>query len=316
MKNQTTTDNSKLTNPVIAALLAFICCFLWGSAIPMIKTGYGLMGIENSHASSQILFAGVRFTLAGILVIIFGSILSKTPLLPEKGTLKYAPILCIFQTIGQYFFFYIGVAHTAGVTGSILNATGTFFSILIACLIFHQEKLTSNKLFGCLIGFLGVLIINISGGDTVFGFTFLGEGFMIISTLMSAMSSVLIKNFSQKENPVRLSGYQFFLGGIVLIVIGLCMGGHLDHITFSSVCVLLYLALVSAVAYTLWSLLLKYNPVSRIAIFGFMNPVCGVFLSAFILGETKQAFRLNSLFALILVSLGIYIVNRVKGKNT
>lgn len=321
MKKQTPTDTSKLTNPAVAALLAFVCCFLWGSAIPMIKTGYSLIGIENSQTASQILFAGARFTIAGILVIVFGSIMSKKPLLPEKSTLKYAPVLCIFQTIGQYFFFYIGVAHTTGVTGSILNATGTFFSILIACLIFRQEKLAFNKLFGCLIGFIGVLLINISGSDTVFGFSFLGEGFMVISTLMSAMSSVLIKDFSQKENPVRLSGYQFFLGGIVLIIIGLCMGGHLDNITsgsglISSVGVLLYLAFVSAMAYTLWSLLLKHNPVSRIAVFGFMNPVCGVFLSAFILGETKQAFRLNSLFSLILVSLGIYIVNHSKNKSS
>lgn len=314
METRSTSDTSKLTNPAIAALLAFVCCFLWGSAIPMIKTGYNLIGIDNNQTASQILFAGARFTLAGILVIIFGSIISKKPLLPEKSTFKYAPVLCIFQTIGQYFFFYIGVAHTAGVTGSILNATGSFFSILIACLIFHQEKLSFNKLLGCIVGFSGVLIINLSGSDTVFGFTFLGEGFMIISTLMSAMSSVLIKKFSQNENPVRLSGYQFFLGGIVLIIIGLCMGGHLDNITMSSVSVLLYLAFVSAVAYTLWSLLLKHNPVSRIAIFGFMNPVCGVFLSAFILGETKQAFRLNSLIALMLVSLGIYIVNVSKKK--
>ena len=314
METQSTSLTSKLAKPAIAALLAFVCCFLWGSAIPMIKTGYNLIGINNNQTASQILFAGARFTLAGILVIIFGSIISKKPLLPEKSTFKYAPVLCIFQTIGQYFFFYIGVAHTAGVTGSILNATGSFFSILIACLIFRQEKLSFNKLLGCIVGFSGVLIINLSGNDTVFGFTFLGEGFMIISTLMSAMSSVLIKKFSQNENPVRLSGYQFFLGGIVLIIIGLCMGGHLDNITFSSVGVLLYLAFVSAVAYTLWSLLLKHNPVSRIAIFGFMNPVCGVFLSAFILGETRQAFRLNSLIALLLVSLGIYIVNVSKKK--
>lgn len=309
-----TQKNKKLnlTKPLTVALLAFICCFLWGSAIPMIKTGYSLINITNDDSASQILFAGTRFTLAGIMVIVIGSILQKKPMFPTKSTFKYAPFLCLFQTVGQYFFFYIGVAHTTGVTGSILNATGTFFSILIACLIFRQEKLKFNKIAGCVIGFAGVLLINISGGDTLFGFTFLGEGFMIISTLMSALSSVLIKQFSSKENPIALSGYQFFIGGIILMISGTIMGGKLNGMNVQAFAVLLYLAMVSAVAYTLWSILLKHNPVSRIAIFGFMNPVCGVFLSAFILGETSQAFRYQSLLALILVSIGIYVVNRSK----
>ena len=43
-----------------------------------------------------------------------------------------------------------------------------------------------------------------------------------------------------------------------------------------------------------------------------MNPMFGVLLSALVLGETDQAFSFNSLVALILVCLGIYVVNSVK----
>ena len=70
------------------------------------------------------------------------------------------------------------------------------------------------------------------------------------------------------------------------------------------------MAMISAVAYSLWGILLKYNPVSRIAVFGFMNPVFGVILSALLLGENNQAFSLYGLAALVLVSLGIFLVNR------
>ena len=75
---------------------------------------------------------------------------------------------------------------------------------------------------------------------------------------------------------------------------------------------LLYMAFISAGAYSLWSILLKYNPVSRVTVFGFMNPVIGVILSALILGEQNQAFTAFGLGALALVSLGIIIVNRGK----
>ena len=75
------------------------------------------------------------------------------------------------------------------------------------------------------------------------------------------------------------------------------------------VAIIFYLAMVSAVAYTLWSVLLAWNDVSKVAIFGFVNPLCSVILSALILGEVKQAFDIGSLIALILVCTGIYIVN-------
>ena len=90
------------------------------------------------------------------------------------------------------------------------------------------------------------------------------------------------------------------------------MGGHLGHISVMGAVLILYLALVSALAYTLWSVLLTYNDVSKVAIFGFVNPMCSVVLSALVLGEVSQAFNVGSLIALMLVCVGIYVVNYKK----
>lgn len=86
------------------------------------------------------------------------------------------------------------------------------------------------------------------------------------------------------------------------------MGGHLDHVTVGGITVVLYLALVSAVAYTLWSVLLAYNDVSKVAIFGFVNPLCSVILSALVLGEIKQAFNIGSLIALAFAEFDGHVV--------
>ena len=88
------------------------------------------------------------------------------------------------------------------------------------------------------------------------------------------------------------------------------MGGHLKAFTASAAALLIYMAMISAVAYSLWGMLLKYNPVSKVTVFGFMNPVFGVMLSALLLKEKGQAFSLTGLTSLILVCIGIYIVNR------
>lgn len=100
----------------------------------------------------------------------------------------------------------------------------------------------------------------------------------------------MIKKYSKDENPVVLSGYQFFLGGIILVVVGIATGGKISGFTLASIALLIYMAMISAVAYTLWGILLKYNPVGKVAVFGFTNPIFGVILSA-VFSVRKSGFR-------------------------
>ncbi len=306
----TRNKNDMLTKGWIVALLAFVCCALWGSAIPTIKIGYQLFDITNSDIGSQIVFAGLRFTLAGILTVLIGSIAQKQLLVPKKDEYRSVLKLCMLQTVIQYFFFYVGVAHTTGVKGSIILGTNTLIAILAASLIYHQEKLTKTKFIGCVIGFIGVFLANTSSSGIDLNFALNGEGFMFISVTSYAFSSIYLKKYSNKSNPVMLSGYQFAVGGIILFGIGLFMGGNIHNFTFLGLLILIYLAFVSAIAYSLWGILLKHNPVSKVTIYGFMNPVIGVLLSAVVLGEMQQAFCLKNMLALILVAIGIYVVNR------
>ena len=188
--------NQKLLTKIpVVCLLTLICCFLWGSAFPVVKIGYRMFSIGASDTASQILFAGIRFTLAGILVILFGSLASRKLLLPRRSALVPIGLLSLAQTIIQYFFFYIGLANTTGVKSSIINASSTFFAILMSSLLFRYEKLTRVKLLGCAAGFAGVILINLAGGSFDFHMRLTGEGFILIAALSYALSSVLVKNF-------------------------------------------------------------------------------------------------------------------------
>lgn len=298
----------------VVSSLAIVCCLLWGSAFPSIKVGYELFQVGASDTAAQILFAGCRFTLAGVLVIIIGSILQKQFLKPTAAELPKIGKICLLQTVLQYFFFYVGLAHTTGVKGSIVEASNVFLAILFSSLIFKMEKLSGKKIVGCIIGFAGVVLINLSGSSMDMSFNFFGDGFIFLSAVAYAMSSVLIKKYSQDSNPVMLSGYQFMAGGLVMIVGAILMGGRLKVFTPAGGLLLLYMALISAVAYTLWGVLLKYNPVSKVSIFGFTNPVFGVILSALILKE-GSAFGVQGAVALVLVCVGIFIVNWAKPEN-
>ena len=132
---------------------------------------------------------------------------------------------------------------------------------------------------------------------------------MLLSCLCAALASVLIRIYSEKSSPVLLSGWQFFVGGLLLCLCGILMGGKMGKMSIGMIMSLLYLALVSAVAYTLWSCLLRRNTVSRVNIYGFLIPISGVILSAVFLKE-YTSISMRILFSLVLVSLGIYLVNR------
>lgn len=303
---------NRMQSTFVVWLGALICCALWGSAFPCIKIGYQMFEIPQDAVATQILFAGLRFTLAGILVILIGSVLSGNLLKINRQNAPKILKLSLLQTVLQYLFFYIGLANTTGVKASIIEGVNVFIAIFVASLIFRQEKLTMGKLAGCLIGFAGVVLVNLNGNALDMSFHLNGEGFIFLSTVAYAFSSVYLKRYSKTENPVLLSGWQFVAGGLVMTIMGLLMGGKITKVTATGIAMLFYLACISAVAYSLWGILLKYNPVSRVAVFGFMNPVFGVILSAFLLGEREQASGIKSIIALILVSIGIYITAKVK----
>lgn len=294
---------------------ALLSCALWGGAYPAIKIGYRIFHIQAANTPAQLMFAGTRFILAGVLAFLIGSILFKRPLIPKKSSILRIMLLGMLQTYAQYFFFYVGLAHTTGVKASIVESLSVFVALLIAALVFHQEKLTAKKIAGCGIGFLGVVVIHLNGTTLDLNMHLIGEGFVFFSTVAYALSSVLIKRFSRDEEPFTLSSWQFLFGGVMLYITGKLMpyagfkAATKEETSFlaagsAGIGVLLLLACISGIAYSVWGTLLKYNEVSRIVIYGFMTPIFGVLFSMLFLGETKAAAPQSIVVSLILVAVG------------
>ena len=260
------------------------------------------------------LFAGIRFFLAGIFTVIIFSITRRKFLFPKKENFGRIMIVASVQTVIQYIFFYLGLAYTSGVKGTIASGSGAFFAVLIASLIFRQEKLTVKKIIACVIGFIGIVLINLNGltfsSDPL---DLMGVAFVLLSAIALSFSSVLIKKYSAYEDPVTISGYQFIIGGFFMILIGLVFGGEINLSNAFGVLDLIYLSLLSAVAYSLWGILLKHNPVSKVTVFNFTTPVFGVLLTMLLLpGESSSVNPINLVITLLLISSGILLLNYKK----
>ncbi|MDC9818425.1 DMT family transporter [Pectobacterium polonicum] len=293
----------------VVFFIATLCCLLWGSAYPAIKNGYELFHIADNDIPGKLVFAGYRFAFAGLLLLVLAVLRGRSIGRFRPGQLAQLTILGTFQTSLQYVFFYIGLAYTTGVKGSIMNATSTFFSVLLAHYLYRNDKLNGNKLTGCILGFAGVMAVNISSHEMSISFTLLGDGFVVIAAFILSASTIYGKRISQTMDPTIMTGYQLAIGGVILTVSGYCTGGSLVIHDWKAVLMLGYLILLSSIAFSLWSQLLKYNRVGMVAPFNFLIPVSGTALSALFLNESILEWKY--FFALILVCSGIWLVNRV-----
>lgn len=292
----------------VVVALASLCALLWGSAVPGVKIGYSLFGIAPGDTASLVLFAGLRFSLAGALLLGF-SLASGRSIVATLRRGGQLLLLGLLSTAGQYLFYYVGLAHTSGVKVSITTSTSTFFSVLLAHFLYVGDKLTPRRCIGVLLGFSGVVVVNLGGAGLDLEFSPLGEGFIVIAAVLFSVAGIYGKRLSRDMHVMVMTGWQLLLGGLVLVAAGLGFGGHMGAVDPGGAVLIGYLALLSAAAFAIWSLLLKHNPVGRIAIFSTLVPVFGVTLSALFLGESL--FEWKNLAALALVSVGIWLATSI-----
>ncbi len=297
-----------ISSPIYAIVIAMFCSILWGSAFPALKISYTELGIAPNDIYARIVFAGMRFLLASIFIFMIIKFVIKITLkISDKKIWMQIFLIGILQTTLQYFFFYNGLAHTSGAKSAIISASGTFFVILLAHFVYHDDRMNWKKAIGLVLGFVGIVFINFGKQGFDYSFTIYGEGFLILASLSGAFANILVKKVAKNVHPFLLTAWQMLMGSILLLGLGLSgLQPNAMAITAKSGLLLVYLAILSATAFSLWNSLLKYHKAGEISLFKFMVPVSGAILSViFISGET---FSVKFLVALILVAAGIVVV--------
>ena len=296
--------------PVWVVTFALTAAIAWGWAYPLIKLGFAEFGITQTMTGSKMLFAGIRFSLSGLIVLAIAA-LTKRPFCPTKRMdWGYILSFALLNTTFHYAFFYIGLSYSAGARASILNSLGTFLLVILACIFFKTDRLTSRKVLGCVIGITGILILNV-GSASSGRFTLMGDGMIVLNTLCSAFAGLMTRGLSRRVDVFVGTGYSLGLGGALLIIPGLFMGGTLPHVTPIGCLILLSLICISALGFALYNKLLSCNPVGKVAIFNSLIPVVGTITSCLCLGEP---FYAKYVIAALLAMTGIYIINYRKSK--
>lgn len=303
-----TKNVSIFQRPAWVVVFAMTAAIAWGWAFPLIKVGFNAFGITTDMTGSKMLFAGIRFAAAGLIILSVARS-SRRPFTTSKASdWWYILAFALMNTTLHYFFFYVGMSHSEGSRAAILNSLGTFLVVLLACACFKSDKLTPQKIVGCMVGFCGILALNIGGAESG-QFTWLGDGMIILNALCGALSNLMTRGLSRRINVFVGTGYSLTIGGLLLIIPGLLWGGTLPHINALGIVCLLLLIAISAIGFALYNKLLSCNPVGRVAIFNSLIPIVGAVTSCLCLGET---FHQKYVLAGGLAALGIYLINKRK----
>lgn len=296
-----------LTNRYWVIAIAVFCSILWGSAFPVLKFSYEELGMKEDDLAAKVVFAGIRFMMAAFLLLIVMFFADRKALKLSWRQLPAIISLGLLSTSLQYSLFYNGLAHTSGMKAAILNSCGTFFTVLLAHFVYSNDRLDWRKLFGLTAGFGGIILAN-WGQEASGGFSFFGEGFMLLSGLVSAFGTFLSKRLSADIHPFALTGWQMFAGSTFMLIIGMPnLEPHSMAFTLKASMLLGYAVFLSAAAFALWTSLLKYNKAGEISLYKFVMPVAGTILSALFI--PSEHLTIHTLGALMLVAVGIAVVN-------
>ena len=301
-----TNKTSIFQRPLWVTIFALTAAIAWGWAYPLIKLGMQEFAITPDMTGSEMLFAGIRFCLSGLIILAIAGGKQRNFAVRKSADWWYILVFCLLNTTLHYAFFYFGLSHSEGSRAAILNSLSVFSVVIFACIFFKSDHMTIKKIVGCVVGFAGILSLNIGGAESG-SFTWLGDGMIILNALCGASASLMIRGLGKRVDVFVGTGYSLALGGTLLVIPGLLMGATLPNVSVLGGLYLLLLIAISTLGFTLYNKLLTCNPVGKVAIYNSLIPVVGAVTSCLCLHET---FYIKYVVAGFLAALGIYIINK------
>lgn len=302
-------NSSVFQDKRMKVFLAVFVMIGWSLAYPLIKLGYQEFQIDGTDLGGKILFAGVRFFMAGTAVTLYCHFKKIKSDITDSGDIAWLVLLGIVNTALHYMFAYIGLGYNSSARSTILDSMGGFILILLSTLLFPDDRMNWRKALGIILGVAGIISINIQPGADFFSdITFMGDGMILLNACCTALGGLITRVVSRRMNITRATGYSMQIGGALLLLTALVIRPRTAWVfTPAGLFILVCLITISAVCFAIYNELLSYHPISEIAIYNALIPVLGVIFAALLLHEE---LKVQYIIAVILVAAGIHIVNK------
>lgn len=275
----------------------------------MVKKGYAVFGVGSGiGAVGDILtFAGIRFFLCGIIICLYAALKNKASFRQVKDHIIPVLLSGFFAIILHYAFTYIGLNLTGGSKTAILKQLGAVFYICFAVWFFPEERRSLKTVIGLVLGFGGIIVINISPDRVTFG---VGDVFIIAASFCTVASNVISKKVFQYTEPITSTGVSQLFGGAVLLIAGALSGGSpvkFFPVNAVQLGVFSVIIIASVISYCLWFVTVQKEKLSKLFIIKFSEPLFSALFSWLIIDE--NIFQWQYLAAFVLISLGVCVAD-------
>ncbi len=280
------------------SILAITACILWSTAFAGIKIALPY--------TTPFFLAGIRFLLAGILLIPFsgGGYLSS-----GVKNIKLILLVSLFQTVLMYGLFFTAMSMIPGAVAAIIIGSSPLITATITHFTLKNDRFTMRKVVSIIIGVIGIIFV-VAGRQSIPGIgihDLSGIGILLVSIIFSAVGNILVSEKKQSIHPVLLNSSQLILGGTFLIALSLLTEGYPSiHMDATFILTLLWLSALSAAAFSIWFSLLKTPgvKVSELNMWKFLIPVLGAAFSWILIPSESPNFV--SVTGMIIISGSIF----------
>jgi drug/metabolite transporter (DMT)-like permease len=286
-----------------ALIVWIILSLIWGSTWSFIKIGL--------RDLPPFTFAGIRFLIAAAILWLI--VLLRSDSMPRKRgdwlIIAWTGLIAFAVNYGLIFW---GEQHITSGLAAVLQATIPTFGLVIAHVYLPEERITTRKLVGVVLGIAGVSLLfydqlKIEGTAALWG-----SAALVLSAVCVAYSNVLVKARCQHLNPAALAAGQMIFGFAPLLAIGTIWEGNplLLRWTQQAVISTLYLAFAgSALAFLLYYWLVKKIDVTKTMLIALVTPVIALLIGTVALNE-KVTWRIGAGSAATLSGISLIVVQR------
>jgi len=292
---------NKILLPTLVTML------LWGSLFPMVKLGFAAYHVTST--ADILLFAGIRFVLCGGIICLFSLLRNRASFSAARRSML--PILAtgLFAIVLHYGFSYLGLDSIASSKTALLKQAGPVFYVCFSFLFIREDRPTLQKIAAAVIGFLGVVALNLTPTGVTFS---MGDLLILAASFCTVFANVISKKVFAAVEPVTAAGISQLFGGAVLLLVGICMGGSVQFAADRSLWIMGYICAASVVSYCLWYGVVKKGELSRLFVVKFAEPAFACAFGAVLLRE--DIWKLQYLAAFVLICTAVWLANR-KGKT-
>ena len=287
---------------------AIVTCLLWSTAYAGIK-----IGLEYD---TPLHFAGLRFTLAGLMIIPF-TVKPARFISMIRENWKLVLWITLFQTVITYSLFYLGMDMVPGALGAVIVGSQPLVTAVVAALMHKEDRLTGRKIVTIIFGITGVIMISAGRQALKLGglIELLGVFMILSANVSTAVSNVLVSLKGKGINPFVLSSTSLLLGGIIILLISIPLEGKpTEPMPVKYWLVLLWLSFMAATAFSIWYILLQrpHVKVSELNLWKFIIPVVGAILSWLLVPAEKPEWLTVTGMFIITFSLILFYKNGIK----